>query len=161
MSGGFSFQVNDGVNFTPRQIFSITAQALVLSLERNRPLKVFPGEFLLSVTLWIRSDCLGSIEVEDCGELMEKNQSTCPQLLWVNVSELFQEVRTKMTCCHSRGSMGWVMSLALVWLRLGWTGWLRAENCQLARSVELSCRGVSGCSRQSEAALSQPRARRG
>ncbi|XP_054630567.1 chondroitin sulfate proteoglycan 4 [Dunckerocampus dactyliophorus] len=43
MSGGFNFQVNDGVNFTPRQIFSITARALVLSLERNRPLKVFPG----------------------------------------------------------------------------------------------------------------------
>lgn len=72
MSGGFNFQVNDGVNFTPRQIFSITAQALVLSLERNRPLKVFPGEFLLSITLWMRSDCPGSIEVGDCGELMEK-----------------------------------------------------------------------------------------
>ncbi|XP_053181488.1 chondroitin sulfate proteoglycan 4 [Scomber japonicus] len=43
MSGGFNFQVNDGVNFTPRQIFSITARALVISLERNRPLKVFPG----------------------------------------------------------------------------------------------------------------------
>ncbi|KAM9858922.1 chondroitin sulfate proteoglycan 4 [Aulostomus maculatus] len=43
MSGGFNFQVNDGVNFTPRQIFSITARALVLSLERNRPLMVFPG----------------------------------------------------------------------------------------------------------------------
>ncbi|XP_071388781.1 chondroitin sulfate proteoglycan 4 [Centroberyx affinis] len=43
MSGGFNFQVNDGVNFTPRQIFSITATALVLSLEKNRPLKVFPG----------------------------------------------------------------------------------------------------------------------
>ncbi|XP_038559838.1 chondroitin sulfate proteoglycan 4 [Micropterus salmoides] len=43
MSGGFNFQVNDGVNFTPRQIFSITARALILSLEKNRPLKVFPG----------------------------------------------------------------------------------------------------------------------
>ncbi|XP_051278964.1 LOW QUALITY PROTEIN: chondroitin sulfate proteoglycan 4 [Dicentrarchus labrax] len=43
MSGGFNFQVNDGVNFTPRQIFSITARALVLILEKNRPLKVFPG----------------------------------------------------------------------------------------------------------------------
>ncbi|XP_074526930.1 chondroitin sulfate proteoglycan 4 [Halichoeres trimaculatus] len=43
MAGGFNFQVNDGVNFTPRQIFSITAKALVLSLEKNRPLKVFPG----------------------------------------------------------------------------------------------------------------------
>lgn len=44
MSGGFNFQVNDGVNFTPRQIFSITARTLVLSLERNRPLRVFPGK---------------------------------------------------------------------------------------------------------------------
>lgn len=49
MSGGFNFQVNDGVNFTPRQIFSITAQALVLSLEKNRPLKVFPGKSILWV----------------------------------------------------------------------------------------------------------------
>lgn len=44
MSGGFNFQVNDGVNFTPRQIFSITAKALVVNLEKNRPLKVFPGK---------------------------------------------------------------------------------------------------------------------
>ncbi|KAJ8005570.1 hypothetical protein DPEC_G00119310 [Dallia pectoralis] len=43
MSGGFNFQVNDGVNFAPRQIFSITASALVLSLENNQPIKVFPG----------------------------------------------------------------------------------------------------------------------
>ncbi|XP_010875277.2 chondroitin sulfate proteoglycan 4 [Esox lucius] len=43
MSGGFNFQVNDGVNFAHRQIFSITASALVLSLEINRPIKVFPG----------------------------------------------------------------------------------------------------------------------
>uniref|UniRef100_A0A4W5RU25 Chondroitin sulfate proteoglycan 4ba n=1 Tax=Hucho hucho TaxID=62062 RepID=A0A4W5RU25_9TELE len=41
MSGGFNFQVNDGVNFSPRQIFSITASTLVLSLENNQPLKVF------------------------------------------------------------------------------------------------------------------------
>ncbi|KAF0034127.1 hypothetical protein F2P81_014193 [Scophthalmus maximus] len=47
MSGGFNFQVNDGVNFTPRQIFSITARALLLSLEKNRPLKVFPGSSAL------------------------------------------------------------------------------------------------------------------
>uniref|UniRef100_A0AAY4BN87 Laminin G domain-containing protein n=1 Tax=Denticeps clupeoides TaxID=299321 RepID=A0AAY4BN87_9TELE len=43
MAGGFNFQVNDGMNFAPRQIFSVTARTLVLSLERNRPLKVFPG----------------------------------------------------------------------------------------------------------------------
>lgn len=43
MSGGFNFQVNDGMNFAPRQIFSITASALVLSLERIHALKVFPG----------------------------------------------------------------------------------------------------------------------
>ncbi|KAM9099190.1 chondroitin sulfate proteoglycan 4-like isoform 1-T1 [Sarcophilus harrisii] len=43
MSGGFSFQVTDGLNFAPRQIFSITAQALVLTLETNKGLGVFPG----------------------------------------------------------------------------------------------------------------------
>nr|XP_020852790.1 chondroitin sulfate proteoglycan 4-like isoform X2 [Phascolarctos cinereus] len=43
MSGGFSFQVTDGLNFAPRQIFSITAQVLVLSLETNKGLGVFPG----------------------------------------------------------------------------------------------------------------------
>ncbi|XP_068952619.1 chondroitin sulfate proteoglycan 4-like isoform X1 [Petaurus breviceps papuanus] len=43
MSGGFSFQVSDGLNFAPRQIFSITAQTLVLSLEANKGLGVFPG----------------------------------------------------------------------------------------------------------------------
>lgn len=57
MSGGFNFQVNDGVNFTPRQIFSITARALVISLERNRPLKVFPGKSPpLSESLWIKDE---------------------------------------------------------------------------------------------------------
>nr|XP_056705022.1 LOW QUALITY PROTEIN: chondroitin sulfate proteoglycan 4-like [Euleptes europaea] len=43
MSGGFNFQVTDGVNFAPRQIFSITAQALVIHLENNNGLEVFPG----------------------------------------------------------------------------------------------------------------------
>ncbi|XP_058684077.1 chondroitin sulfate proteoglycan 4-like [Poecile atricapillus] len=43
MSGGFSFQVTDGLNFAPRQIFSITAQMLVISLEVNKGLRVFPG----------------------------------------------------------------------------------------------------------------------
>lgn len=42
-AGGFNFQVNDGVNFAPRQIFSVTARALVLHMERSGPLKVFPG----------------------------------------------------------------------------------------------------------------------
>ncbi|XP_026153223.1 chondroitin sulfate proteoglycan 4-like [Mastacembelus armatus] len=43
LSGGFHFQVNDGINFSPRQIFSTTARSLVLSLQRNHPLKVYPG----------------------------------------------------------------------------------------------------------------------
>ncbi|NWR19729.1 CSPG4 protein, partial [Emberiza fucata] len=43
MSGGFNFQVTDGLNFAPRQIFSITAQMLVISLEVNKGLGVFPG----------------------------------------------------------------------------------------------------------------------
>ncbi|TDH01911.1 hypothetical protein EPR50_G00167550 [Perca flavescens] len=42
-SGGFHFQVNDGVNFTPRQIFSTTAYSLVLTLQRNHPMEVYPG----------------------------------------------------------------------------------------------------------------------
>ncbi|NWV36669.1 CSPG4 protein, partial [Grantiella picta] len=43
MSGGFNFQVTDGLNFAPRQIFSITARMLVISLEVNKGLGVFPG----------------------------------------------------------------------------------------------------------------------
>ncbi|XP_045421597.1 chondroitin sulfate proteoglycan 4-like isoform X2 [Lemur catta] len=43
MSGGFNFQVTDGLNFAPRQIFSITARALIISLEVNRGLSIFPG----------------------------------------------------------------------------------------------------------------------
>ncbi|KAM6035907.1 chondroitin sulfate proteoglycan 4-like isoform 1-T1 [Theristicus caerulescens] len=43
MSGGFNFQVTDGLNFAPRQIFSITARKLVISLEVNKGLGVFPG----------------------------------------------------------------------------------------------------------------------
>ncbi|NXM28454.1 CSPG4 protein, partial [Oxyruncus cristatus] len=43
MSGGFNFQVTDGLNFAPRQIFSITAHMLVISLEENKGLRVFPG----------------------------------------------------------------------------------------------------------------------
>eukprot|EP00064_Thunnus_orientalis_P008039 superscaffoldBa00000930_g8061 len=42
-SGGFHFQVNDGVNFAPRQIFSTTAHSLVLTLQRNHPMEVYPG----------------------------------------------------------------------------------------------------------------------
>lgn len=44
-SGGFNFQVTDGLNFAPQQIFSITAQTLVISLEVNKGLRVFPGLF--------------------------------------------------------------------------------------------------------------------
>ncbi|KAM9253244.1 chondroitin sulfate proteoglycan 4-like [Dugong dugon] len=43
MSGGFNFQVTDGLNFAPRQIFSITARALIISLEANTGLSIFPG----------------------------------------------------------------------------------------------------------------------
>ncbi|XP_062290022.1 chondroitin sulfate proteoglycan 4-like [Scomber scombrus] len=42
-SGGFHFQVNDGVNFAPRQIFSTTAHSLVLTLQRHHPMEVYPG----------------------------------------------------------------------------------------------------------------------
>ncbi|XP_077353962.1 chondroitin sulfate proteoglycan 4-like isoform X1 [Festucalex cinctus] len=43
LSGGFHFQVNDGVNFAPRQIFSTTAHSLILTLQRNHPIEVYPG----------------------------------------------------------------------------------------------------------------------
>ncbi|XP_044030460.1 chondroitin sulfate proteoglycan 4-like isoform X1 [Siniperca chuatsi] len=43
LSGGFHFQVNDGVNFAPRQIFSTSAHSLVLTLQRNHPMEVYPG----------------------------------------------------------------------------------------------------------------------
>ncbi|XP_056157893.1 chondroitin sulfate proteoglycan 4-like [Lampris incognitus] len=43
LSGGFHFQVNDGVNFAPRQIFSIVAKPLVLSLQKNQIMEVYPG----------------------------------------------------------------------------------------------------------------------
>ncbi|XP_078531202.1 chondroitin sulfate proteoglycan 4-like [Lissotriton helveticus] len=43
MSGGFNFQVTDGLNFAPKQIFSITARTLVINLEINMGLEVFPG----------------------------------------------------------------------------------------------------------------------
>ncbi|KAM3939786.1 chondroitin sulfate proteoglycan 4-like [Leptodactylus fuscus] len=43
MSGGFNFQVTDGLNFAPRQIFSITARTLVISIATNNGLGVFPG----------------------------------------------------------------------------------------------------------------------
>ncbi|XP_061473901.1 chondroitin sulfate proteoglycan 4-like [Rhineura floridana] len=43
MSGGFNFQVTDGLNFAPRQIFSITARTLVIHLENNNGLTLFPG----------------------------------------------------------------------------------------------------------------------
>ncbi|XP_055009166.1 LOW QUALITY PROTEIN: chondroitin sulfate proteoglycan 4-like [Boleophthalmus pectinirostris] len=43
LTGGFHFQVNDGVHFAPRQIFSTTAHSLVLNLQKNHPLEVYPG----------------------------------------------------------------------------------------------------------------------
>ncbi|CAL8384343.1 unnamed protein product, partial [Gadus morhua 'NCC'] len=43
LSGGFHFQVNDGVNFAPWQIFSTVARSRLLSLHRNQPLEVYPG----------------------------------------------------------------------------------------------------------------------
>uniref|UniRef100_A0A673K371 Chondroitin sulfate proteoglycan 4-like n=1 Tax=Sinocyclocheilus rhinocerous TaxID=307959 RepID=A0A673K371_9TELE len=61
-SGGFNFQVNDGVNFAPRQIFSITARALVLNLEKAGPLKVFPGFLSL-----ISNNILQAVTNDDIG----------------------------------------------------------------------------------------------
>uniref|UniRef100_A0A4W4DMW1 Laminin G domain-containing protein n=1 Tax=Electrophorus electricus TaxID=8005 RepID=A0A4W4DMW1_ELEEL len=63
MAGGFHFQVNDGVNFTPRQIFSVTARALVLHLEKSGPLKVFPGS-LSSIS----KEVLRAVTNDDTGD---------------------------------------------------------------------------------------------
>lgn len=52
MSGGFNFQVTDGLNFAPRQIFSITAQMLVISLEVNKGLGVFPGLYFEMIMIF-------------------------------------------------------------------------------------------------------------
>ncbi|KAK6494818.1 chondroitin sulfate proteoglycan 4-like [Huso huso] len=62
MSGGFSFQVSDGLNFAPRQIFSVTARALLLRLDTNQHLQVFPG----SLT-YISSEDLQAITNDDDG----------------------------------------------------------------------------------------------
>lgn len=43
LTGGFHFQVNDGTHFAPRQIFSTTAHALVLTLQKNHPLEAHSG----------------------------------------------------------------------------------------------------------------------
>ncbi|KAL7836517.1 hypothetical protein AOLI_G00278010 [Acnodon oligacanthus] len=62
MAGGFNFQVNDGVNFAPRQIFSVTARALILRLERSGPLKVFPGS-----SSFISKEVLKAVTNDDKG----------------------------------------------------------------------------------------------
>lgn len=56
-AGGFNFQVNDGVNFAPRQIFSVTAHTLVLHMERSGPLKVFPGKSAIAPRL-LKHNCI-------------------------------------------------------------------------------------------------------
>ncbi|XP_066513057.1 chondroitin sulfate proteoglycan 4-like [Hoplias malabaricus] len=63
MAGGFNFQVNDGVNFAPRQIFSVTARALVLRLERSGPLRVFPGSLS-----FISNEVLKAVTNDDKGD---------------------------------------------------------------------------------------------
>ncbi|KAM4707174.1 chondroitin sulfate proteoglycan 4-like [Discoglossus pictus] len=60
MSGGFNFQVTDGLNFAPRQIFSITARTLVVNIEVNKELGVFPG-----MQRSISSDVLKAITNDD------------------------------------------------------------------------------------------------
>uniref|UniRef100_A0A8C5K356 Chondroitin sulfate proteoglycan 4 n=1 Tax=Jaculus jaculus TaxID=51337 RepID=A0A8C5K356_JACJA len=43
LAGNFSFQVTDGWNPTPRQVFRVTARVLLISLEGKRGLSIFPG----------------------------------------------------------------------------------------------------------------------
>uniref|UniRef100_A0A4W5R4T2 Chondroitin sulfate proteoglycan 4ba n=1 Tax=Hucho hucho TaxID=62062 RepID=A0A4W5R4T2_9TELE len=73
MSGGFNFQVNDGVNFAPRQIFSITASALVLSLEINRPLKL---QYLL-----VSRCILGAVVTEGDRIVIDKSKLDASNLM--------------------------------------------------------------------------------
>nr|CAB3234042.1 chondroitin sulfate proteoglycan 4 [Phallusia mammillata] len=42
-TGGFTFQVNDGLNFDTKHIFVITAQPLVITVDPTTPVQVFPG----------------------------------------------------------------------------------------------------------------------
>lgn len=43
--------MNDGVNFAHRQIFSTTAYSLVLTLQRNHRMTVYPGtDFSVSIS---------------------------------------------------------------------------------------------------------------
>ncbi|KAJ3605282.1 hypothetical protein NHX12_027332 [Muraenolepis orangiensis] len=63
LSGGFHFQVNDGVNFAPRQIFNTVARSRLLSLHRNQPLEVYPG----SVTT-VSEEAL-RVVIDDDGDL--------------------------------------------------------------------------------------------
>ncbi|XP_023116467.2 chondroitin sulfate proteoglycan 4-like isoform X4 [Felis catus] len=75
MSGGFNFQVTDGLNFAPRQIFSITARALTISLEVNRGLSIFPGTQvslaspLATEGCWSLLLCEGSTKPLSSGDL--------------------------------------------------------------------------------------------
>ncbi|XP_053557251.1 chondroitin sulfate proteoglycan 4 [Bombina bombina] len=59
-SGGFNFQVTDGLNFAPRQIFSITARTMVINLLVNKELGVFPG-----TQRTISSDMLKAVTNDD------------------------------------------------------------------------------------------------
>ncbi|XP_045294041.1 chondroitin sulfate proteoglycan 4-like isoform X5 [Leopardus geoffroyi] len=72
MSGGFNFQVTDGLNFAPRQIFSITARALTISLEVNRGLSIFPGT---QVSL---AQLASPLATEGCWSLLLCEGSTKP-----------------------------------------------------------------------------------
>ncbi|XP_060490581.2 chondroitin sulfate proteoglycan 4-like isoform X1 [Panthera onca] len=75
MSGGFNFQVTDGLNFAPRQIFSITARALTISLEVNRGLSIFPVSLaqlaspLATEGCWSLLLCEGSTKPLSSGDL--------------------------------------------------------------------------------------------
>ncbi|XP_070592481.1 chondroitin sulfate proteoglycan 4-like [Erythrolamprus reginae] len=65
MSGGFSFQVTDGINFAPRQIFSITARNLVIRLENNNGLQIFPGSRKPITSYNLKAVTNDAVEVEN------------------------------------------------------------------------------------------------
>uniref|UniRef100_A0A667WSY4 Laminin G domain-containing protein n=1 Tax=Myripristis murdjan TaxID=586833 RepID=A0A667WSY4_9TELE len=74
LSGGFHFQVNDGVNFAPRQIFSTAARSLVLTLQKNQPLEVYPGTANISAPLLYMLNIIPAPQVNEGVILYDQNK---------------------------------------------------------------------------------------
>ncbi|XP_051972193.1 chondroitin sulfate proteoglycan 4 [Xyrauchen texanus] len=116
MSGGFHFQVNDGVNFAPRQIFSVTAQSLVMNLEKNQELKVFPGSSKL-----ISEDELLAItnDYDDYGNRTISYTVTSPprfgQLIWKQTENSTQEISSFTQNMVKEGAVLFTQTKPISW----------------------------------------------